>query len=159
MAGGVAGATGYFASTAFAPLVGLGVESQYIATSDVPVGAGGGLAARSAKSFRNLAPAEAIGDAITFPASQITKVSYSGRLNYIVKESGELVIGRTGHTSLSGGANVLAAGEARFANGELRSLNNASGHYEPSGSSARNTAESAFQRAGFDSEGKYVEKF
>lgn len=114
--------------------------------------------ANSAKSFRNLAPGEPIGYAKTFPVSQIPKVSYSGRLNYVVMESGTLVIGRTGHTSLSGGGNVLAAGEARFVNGELRSLNNASGHYKPSGLGTQNAAESAFQRAGFESLGKYVEK-
>jgi hypothetical protein len=112
---------------------------------------------KKAARFRNLAPTDTIGNALTFPVRQIAKTSYSGKLNYIVSDTGNLVIGRSGHTSLSGGADVLAAGEAKFVNGELRSLNNASGHYQPSGASAQNAAESAFQQAGFDSIGKYLE--
>jgi hypothetical protein len=111
-----------------------------------------------AQIFPNLAPREAIGYANTFSSSAIYKVQYSGRLNYVVKENGQLVIGRTGHTSLSKGGNVLAADEARFVKGELRSINNASGHYKPSGSSAKNEAEAAFQKAGFNAIGKYTEK-
>lgn len=76
----------------------------------------------------------------------------------MVKESGELVIGRTPHTSLSRGADVLAAGEARFVNGALRSIDNASGHYRPSGAAAQSAAEAAFGRAGFDAAGKYIER-
>jgi len=94
---------------------------------------------------------------VLLPASQIKKVAYSGKLNYVVTNSGELVIGRTGHPSLSGGADVLAAGEARFVNGRLQSINNASGHYQPSGAAAQSAAESAFERAGFDATGKYIE--
>ncbi len=111
-----------------------------------------------AKRFHNLAPTDEIIPAVLFPASQIQKVGYSGRLTYVVKESGELIIGRTPHTSLSRGADVLAAGEARFVNGALRSIDNASGHYRPSGTMAQSAAESAFQRAGFDSANKYIER-
>ncbi len=60
-------------------------------------------------------------------------------------------------TVFVGGVNVLAAGEARFVNGAVKWLNNKSGHYKPSGLSAQNAAESAFQKAGFDSTGKYIE--
>jgi hypothetical protein len=116
-----------------------------------------GRVATEAQLFRNLAPAEAIGAAVLFPASQIQKVAYSGTLNYVVTASGNLIVRRTGRTSLAGGAAVLAAGEARFVNGALRSVNNASGHYRPSGASARSAAEAAFGRAGFDASGKYVE--
>jgi hypothetical protein len=91
------------------------------------------------------------------PAKQIQKVRYSGLLNYVVTRSGALVTGRTIHPTLSGGADVLAAGEARFVNGALRSINNASGHYRPSGASAQAAAEAAFGRAGFDAAGKYTE--
>jgi hypothetical protein len=76
----------------------------------------------------------------------------------VVKETGELIIGRTPHTSLSRGADVLAAGEVRFVNGTLRSIDNASGHYRPTGAAAQNAAETAFSRAGFDAAGKYVER-
>jgi len=121
-------------------------------------GAADGAATEGQALFKNLAPADEIAPPTLFPASQIQKVGYSGRLNYVVTESGELVIGRTGHTSLSQGADVLAAGEARFVNGSLRSLDNASGHYQTSGMAARSAAESAFQKAGFDAAGKYTER-
>ena len=114
--------------------------------------------ASPAKGFRNLAPADDIIPAVVFPASQTQKVGYSGRLTYVVTESGQLIIGRTPHTSLSRGTDVLAAGEARFVNGALRSINNASGHYRPSGAAAQGAAETAFGRAGFDAAGKYVER-
>jgi RHS repeat-associated protein len=107
--------------------------------------------------FKNRAPKEPIGTAKVFPTSQIIKVGYSGKLNYVVKDTGELVVGRSGHVSLAGGGDVLAAGEANFVNGTLKSVNNASGHYAPSGASAQNAAESAFQKAGFDSFGKALD--
>lgn len=119
--------------------------------------AGRQIAAKGGQVFRNLAPADEIVPAVLFPASQIQKVGYSGRLTYVVTQSGELVIGRTGHITLSRGADVLAAGEARFVKGSLRTIDNASGHYRPSGASAQNAAEAAFRGAGFDGF-KYVER-
>ncbi len=107
--------------------------------------------------FYNLAPQDPIRTAKYFPASQIQKISYNGKLNYVVTESGELFIGKSGHIDLSQGSGVLAAGEAKFVNGEIKMINNLSGHYKPSGSSAQNTAETAFERAGFSSSGKYIE--
>lgn len=77
---------------------------------------------------------------------------------YVVRASGELVVGRTPHTSLSLGADVMAAGEVRFVNGAVRSIDNASGHYRPTGASARQAAEAAFGRSGFDAVAKYSEK-
>lgn len=59
---------------------------------------------------------------------------------------------------LSLGADVMAAGEVRFVNGAVRSIDNASGHYRPTGASARQAAEAAFGRSGFDAVGKYSEK-
>lgn len=116
---------------------------------------GGGIVTRL---FKNLAPADEIIPAVLFPASQIQKVAYSGRLTYVVMPNGELVIGRTGHISLSRGADVLAAGEVRFVNGGVRSIDNASGHYRPSGDSAKRAAEAAFSRNGFEALGKYAER-
>ena len=55
-------------------------------------------------------------------------------------------------------ADVLAAGEAKFVNGYLRYIDNFSGHYKPSGISAQNAAEAAFNRAGLDATGKYIER-
>lgn len=116
---------------------------------------GGGIVTRL---FKNLAPADEIIPAVLFPASQIQKAAYSGRLTYVVMPNGELVIGRTGHISLSRGADVLAAGEVRFVNGGVRSIDNASGHYRPSGDSAKRAAEAAFSRNGFEALGKYAER-
>ncbi|WP_315774135.1 MULTISPECIES: RHS repeat-associated core domain-containing protein [unclassified Bradyrhizobium] len=122
------------------------------------VGRGVDALARSSQLFRNLAPADRIGIAKLFSAIDLRKVGYSGRLNYVVTEKGELVLGRSGHIALSGGADVRAAGEARFVNGELRAIDNASGHYQPSGLSAQAAAEEAFGKAGFDAAGKYIER-
>lgn|GEM_PF-2508872 len=129
-------------------VVNLGLETA--AGTSIAMGPGRRL-------FSNLAPADEIVPAVRFAATQIQKVAYSGRLNYVVTESGELVLGRTGHTSLSRGADVMAAGEARFVNGALNSINNASGHYRPSGKEASEAAEAAFNQAGFDATGRYRE--
>jgi RHS repeat-associated protein len=112
----------------------------------------------SPQTFKNIDPKSDIGNARAFAASDVQKSAYNGTLNYVVTESGALAIGRGGHTALANGGNVLAAGEAKFVNGGLRSINNASGHYRPSGASAQNAAETAFGRAGFEAAGKYVEK-
>jgi RHS repeat-associated protein len=126
--------------------------------AEIDAAIAGGNAAKSVQTFRNLAPADEIVPAALFPASQIKKVAYSGRLTYVVKESGELVTGRSPHTSLSRGADVIAAGEAQFVNGSLRFIDNFSGHYRPNGISAQRAAEAAFGRAGFDVIGKYIER-
>ena len=102
--------------------------------------------------------ADEVGQAVLFSASQIIKSDFSGRRNFVVLESGELVIGKTGHLSLSQGANILSAGEVEFVKGGLKSINNASGHFKPFGQSAANAAESAFGNAGFDAAGKYIEE-
>jgi len=136
----------------------LGAKEVEAIKAETNAAAWGADATKAPQLFRNLAPADDIVAPVLFPASQIQKVEYSGRLTYVVRATGELVIGRTPHTSLSRGAEVLAAGEARFVNGALRSLDNASGHYRPSGASAQQAAEAAFNRAGFDATGKYAER-
>ncbi|UCV08561.1 hypothetical protein [Dechloromonas denitrificans] len=130
----------------------LGVVGSTLTTS-----AAGKVKAGVNKPFPNLEPAEQIIHPVIFPVKQIQSVSYSGKLNYVVTESGELIIGKTGHISLSQGGDVLAAGEARFVNGNLRLINNSSGHYRPNGASAQSAAEKAFNKAGFDATGKYKE--
>jgi len=79
-------------------------------------------------------------------------------MEYVVLESGQLVLGKSAHINLAGGAAVRAAGEARFAKGELRSTDNVSGHYRPSGQGAQDSAIAAFERAGFNATGRYREK-
>lgn len=76
---------------------------------------------------------------------------------------GKLILGRSGgnrpngHINLAQGANVQAAGEAKFVNGQLKWIDNASGHYKPSGSAAQNAAVSAFEQAG-PGTAKYIER-
>jgi hypothetical protein len=143
------------------------VWTNPVTTTNVVVGAGeaagvtgmsGAGAFQGFKLFRNLGtPGDQSGSGLRFALSAIKEVSYSGRLNYVVKPSGEVAVGRGGHSLLSGGGDVLAAGEVRFVNGVIKEINNASGHYRPTGDSAKNAAESAFEYAGFPAAGKYKE--
>lgn len=76
----------------------------------------------------------------------------SGRFNYTVLDDGSLVVAnrRYGHIDLADGGDVLAAGEVHVVNGQIRSINNASGHYRPSGASAQSAAEDAFNALDLD---------
>ncbi len=76
----------------------------------------------------------------------------SGRFNYTVLDDGSLVVAnrRYGHIDLANGGDVLAAGEVHIVNGQIRSINNASGHYQPSGSAAQSAAENAFSGLDLD---------
>jgi filamentous hemagglutinin len=49
-------------------------------------------------------------------------------------------------------------GEVKIVNGEVKYIDNTSGHYEPSGRAAQTAAEDAFSRKGLDVGGKYIEK-
>ncbi|MDR3443764.1 hypothetical protein [Dyella sp.] len=86
------------------------------------------------------------------------------RFNYVVTQDGELIIGRQfgepggGHIDLTGGEAVNAAGEVKFVNGDIKYIDNSSGHYQPFGPNAQSAAEQAFSDLGFDVSGKYVEK-
>jgi filamentous hemagglutinin len=82
----------------------------------------------------------------------------------VVTEGGALVVGKSkggyqGHIDLAGGKPVLAAGEVTIVNGRLVELNNKSGHYQPSGLTARKAAEDAFSALGFDTTGVYNESY
>jgi filamentous hemagglutinin len=100
-----------------------------------------------------------------FTAKQVMAMK-GRRLNYVVTEDGRLIIGRKdtragmggGHIDLAGGRPIRAAGEVIIRDGKIKYFDNASGHYEPKGPSARHEAEEAFKKAGFDVEGKYIEK-
>jgi filamentous hemagglutinin len=87
-----------------------------------------------------------------------------GRFNYVVTDNNALIIGRyglkpgMGHIDLARGNSVKAAGEAKVVNGELKYIDNSSGHYLPTGPSAQQSAENAFSQLGFDATGKYIEK-
>ena len=84
---------------------------------------------------------------------------------YVVKEDGSLVIsprpkgGEWGHVDLAGGEPVLAAGEAQYWGGQFKMIDNASGHYRPTGDAARNAAMDAFTNAGYKvADGAYLTK-
>ncbi|MEV6964289.1 LamG-like jellyroll fold domain-containing protein [Hamadaea sp. NPDC051192] len=84
----------------------------------------------------------------------------SGNYQYVVLKDGTLVIGKgDGHTMLARGLPVRAAGEVKLKSGRILEINNYSGHYQPYGSNAAKAAEQAFNDAGFDATGKYVERY
>lgn len=122
--------------------------------------------ATRAKTFSNKFPEHAVGPPLQeFSIQQVKRVNFTRKLNYVVLENGSLRLGRIaarqvggGHIDLAGGRNVLAAGEVKIVRGQIVYIDNASGHYLPHGSSAQRAAEGAFQQAGFDAAGKYVDK-
>ncbi|MFI9388576.1 RHS repeat-associated core domain-containing protein [Kutzneria sp. NPDC052558] len=82
----------------------------------------------------------------------------TGNYQYVVLTDGTLLLGKgDGHIALTKGADVSAAGEVRIKSGRIREINNLSGHYKPYGSNAEASAVDAFNKAGFDATGKYVE--
>lgn len=82
----------------------------------------------------------------------------SGNYNYVVLEDGGLVVGKTPHTSLTSGSPVLAAGEIQLHNGSVKWIDNASGHYQPTGPDVGRIAESTLGNAGLNTSGKFVYK-
>ena len=105
--------------------------------------------------FENRYPEHIIDSAKIVPNERLSGIS--GNFNYVITENGNLVIGRSGHTSLTGGAPVQAAGEIQLYNGNVKWIDNASGHYQPS-SNIGSVAEAAFDRAGLNATGKFVPK-
>lgn len=111
--------------------------------------------------FANLFPEDIPRPANIIPNDRLMTMNQRN-LAYVVLDDGQLVVGKNnmlqGHIDLAGGQPVLAAGEFGVLNGELRFIDNFSGHYRPFGPSAQFQAENAFQRLGFDIRGKYVER-
>jgi uncharacterized Zn-binding protein involved in type VI secretion len=116
-------------------------------------------------SFTNLVPGESFSiDPVPYLSLE-QALRTPGKILYVVKEDGSLIIARTnsdnlfGHFDLANGKNILAGGEGRIYSGQVKSLDNASGHYLPEGKSARDAAVNAFREAGFKvPEAAYVEK-
>ncbi|WP_233295403.1 DUF4214 domain-containing protein [Massilia antarctica] len=116
-------------------------------------------------SFVNRAPDEVFSAEPVPLLSKEQALRTPGKILYVVKEDGTLVIGRLnsnnlyGHFDLAKGGNVLAAGEGRIFSGQVKFLDNASGHYVPSGPSAQDAAIRAFTNAGFKvPDAAYVQK-
>lgn len=108
----------------------------------------------SNSTFKNLKPSDPLSPPKTIDINKIANQKISGKYNYVVMEDRALITGRGGHIDLARGKNVLAAGEVKFVNGKIKSVNNKSGHYKPSGASQKNTALKAL---GVD-ESLYTEK-
>lgn len=115
----------------------------------------------NAKTFTNLFPEDAPRTANTIPNEKLKIISQTN-LAYVVKLDGTLVVGKNnayqGHIDLAKGEPVLAAGELSIYSGNIKTLDNNSGHYRPSGIQAQRAAENAFRNAGFNVDGKYKEK-
>ena len=106
--------------------------------------------------FQNLYPEDTYGWTKIFTPGTVGQ--RTGNYQYVVLEDGTLRIGKgDGHIALTRGGNVLAAGEVRVKSGRITEVNNLSGHYEPYGSNAEAAAVRAFNGAGLDATGKYVE--
>lgn len=105
--------------------------------------------------FGNIYPEHVIDSAKIVPNERLRGIS--GNFNYVITEQGTLIVGRSGHTSLTGGAPVQAAGELQLYNGNVKWIDNASGHYQPS-SNIGSVAETAFNNAGLDATGKFMPK-
>lgn len=131
-----------------------GLHTYYVLAGDAPV-----LVHNDGDdptSFGNHYPEDKPGWSRVF--SPETLAQRTGNYQYVVLESGELVIGKgDGHVTLANGQRVSAAGEVRIKSGRITEINNLSGHYRPYGANAASAAESAFNAAGFDATGKYVE--
>lgn len=103
--------------------------------------------------FENKFPLDAIGDPKIVPTQALKNMS--GNLNYVVLEDSRLVVGKSPHTSLTNNTSVQAAGEIQLYNGNVKWLDNASGHYQPTGPQIQGIAESAFDKIGLDAAGKF----
>ncbi|MFC4036099.1 RHS repeat-associated core domain-containing protein [Streptomyces polygonati] len=107
-------------------------------------------------TFPNLYPEDTGGWTKVFTPGTVAQ--RTGNYQYVVLTDGTLMIGKgDGHIALTGGADVLAAGEVRFKSGRMTEVNNRSGHYKPYGANAESAAVDAFNNAGLDATGKYVE--
>jgi filamentous hemagglutinin len=83
--------------------------------------------------------------------------------DYVVLEHGNLQLGERvvgqGHANLATGRGVLAAGQVQVSGGRIIQIDNASGHYLPTGPEARSAALDAFRANGFQVQSDvYVEK-
>jgi hypothetical protein len=104
--------------------------------------------------FRNRYPLDPIDIPRIVPTSQLSRIS--GNFNYVITKDGRLIVGRSAHTSLTVGAEVRAAGEVQLFNGRIKWIDNASGHYQPTGIHLGPLVEDAFNSIGLDATGKFI---
>ena len=112
--------------------------------------------------FVNQFPEHEVYSPHTVPIAQLKNINR--KWNYVVTSDGKLIVGKGGqfpgggHIDLANAQPVKAAGEVKIVNGQIKYIDNSSGHYLPSGLSAQQIAEEAFSRLGFDTLNKYIEK-
>ena len=113
--------------------------------------------------FTNKFPEDSVGPANLINPNRFTEINQ--KANYVVLEDGTLLLGKQsrkapggGHIDIANNRPVIAAGEVKAVNGELKYIDNTSGHYQPHGQSAQKATEKAFQALGFDTTNKYIEK-
>jgi len=112
--------------------------------------------------FTNKFPEHEIGVPKTIPTEKLKDIN--GKFNFVVKEDGRLVVGRKfkepggGHIDLSNGNPVLSAGQVKVVGGEIKFIDNSSGHFQPVGQNAQISAENAFKQLGFDVQNKFIQK-
>lgn len=119
-------------------------------------GANSEVANSEVSLFSNKFPSDPIGDTKIVPNSRLSNIS--GNFDYVIDADGNLVVGKSGHTSLANGADVQAAGEIQLYNGNVKWVDNASGHYQPTGPGLSNLVESTFNDIGLDTTGKFEYK-
>lgn len=104
--------------------------------------------------FGNKFTEHEIGASSAIPLNKLKDVN--GTFNYVVLDGDKLIVGKKfdapggGHIDLANGQPVSAAGEVKVVQGNIKYIDNSSGHYEPSGASAQSTAERTFSNLGFD---------
>jgi len=98
------------------------------------------------------------------PKIENGKINISGRavtngtFDFVITNSGELKIG-TGHYNLSGGAeSVKAAGQIKIFKGQVTTITNSSGHYQPSVAEGAASV-SALKDAGVNTSGATVKLY
>jgi filamentous hemagglutinin len=112
--------------------------------------------------FFNQFPDHEVYNSQTISLAQLKNIN--GKWNYVINSDEKLIVGKSGqfpgggHIDLSNGQPIKAAGEVKIVNGQLKYIDNSSGHYLPSGLSARQIAEETFSKLGLDTLNKYIEK-
>ena len=99
------------------------------------------LSARSWELLKNMLPqstsGKLLGSIENGNLMMLNSSQYTGKFDFVVMQDGKVLLGSK-HSFLSGGADVYAAGEIKLSNGVIKSVNNLSGHYAPSPTSASN---------------------
>lgn len=78
-------------------------------------------------------------------------------MDFVVTSDGKLLLGSK-HHFLSQGTEVVAAGELKIVNGQIKLINNKSGHFRPTVGETANFPD-IFRSLGIDLKGAHFESF